>query len=1043
MKKLVLSFIFLVFLSSQINPQNTYLGYSFDPWGYEYYTELTNATVSTATGDDGAENINLPFTFDYMGLTYSTARISVNGWLEMGQSYTGPGNENDFLFTAAKPIICPLWDDLNDDELSEIRYKTMGLAPAREFIVEWSNILVGSSRKSFQVRLFELDGTIAFHYGPQIQSSAFSATIGMNDNIGGHFHFISITPGTFVTADTVASNNNISTFENIEQDKNFYFIPNGRTFQITTHQLTENVIKGSVNQPVIAILITSRQGILTMPSVTSISLSTNGTSNTSDILNAKLFYTGINPYFNTNYQIGNTVYQPNGNFSINGGGYLQDYATNYIWLTYDVSDSAQIGNVLDAEALQIFFDLTFSRTPDVTAPAGSRTIIGGEGLAGTYTVGTSGDFLSLTEIVDSLAESFITAPITVELLNDYDSANEIFPISFPFIFGNSAQNKITIRPSLNAADISINGYGNAILRFSNAANLIIDGRPGGIGESRELTIQNLDTSGSAILVTNDSKNILISHSNILGCSVSENKGVVEFSFSDLNLSSENVTISNCFVGKSFTGRPANCFYFGSTAYGGIAYWKISNCSITDFTSIGVNFETGYTTTIENSEIYLTEPSPKNKVSGIKMIEPVNSLRIERNKIHSLSSNLSSTNYITGIEIPFSSYHDIMNNFITLSGNEYSQVTGIDYSGAWASYDSIFNNTIYIYGNSINEQNSYCFRRRAHQYYGGLSLRLKNNILINKRNNTQGFGWHYAIAIEDERGLHQIDFNNYYAAGTGTVLGRWLSYDVTSINEWQSFTQKDEQSISKNVNFISSTDLHLTGTSLGDEDLIAQPNNSVLVDIDNEPRNLYFPYMGADESTDYPLPVELTSFTATVFNNKTTLNWSTASELNNTGFGIEKSFFDEKSKSFMEWKTIGFVPGKGTAVSKQEYSYIDDEEIFCKTAYRLKQIDFDGSYNNSFLIEVAPQLPKEFSISQNYPNPFNPGTVIKYQLPVNSKVIIKVYDILGKEIATLVNEVKPAGKYEINFNAAQFTSGVYLYKIHAGNYIQTKKMILIK
>ncbi|MFZ1517350.1 MAG: T9SS type A sorting domain-containing protein, partial [Ignavibacteriaceae bacterium] len=579
--------------------------------------------------------------------------------------------------------------------------------------------------------------------------------------------------------------------------------------------------------------------------------------------------------------------------------------------------------------------------------------------------------------------------------------------------------------------------------FDNADNLIIDGRPGGIGESIGLTIQNLDTSGSAILVTNDSKNIVITHCKILGSSVSENKGVVEFSFSDFNLSSDNVTISNCYIGKSITGRPANCFYFGSTSYGGISYWKISGCSITDFTSIGVNFETGSTATIEDCEIFLTDPSPKNKVSGIKMIEPVSSLRIEKNKIHSLSSSLSSTNFITGIEIPFSSYHDIMNNFISLSGNEYSQVTGIDYSGAYASYDSIFNNTIYIYGNSINEQNSYCFRRRAHQYYGGLSLRMKNNILINKRNNTQGFGWHYAIAIEDERGFHQLDYNNYYSFGTGSVLGRWLSYDVTSINEWRSFTQKDEHSISKNVNFISQNDLHLTGTSLGDEDLTAQPNSLVQVDIDNEPRNLYFPYMGADESTDYPLPVELAGFTATVFANKTTLNWSTASELNNSGFEIEKSFYNEKSKSFMEWKTIGFVPGKGTAVSKQEYSYIDDEEIFCKTAYRLKQIDFDGSYTNSFLVEVAPQLPKEFSISQNYPNPFNPGTVINYQLPVNSKVIIKVYDILGNEIATLVNEVKPAGKYEVNFNATQFTSGVYLYKIQAGNYIETKKMILIK
>lgn len=380
------------------------------------------------------------------------------------------------------------------------------------------------------------------------------------------------------------------------------------------------------------------------------------------------------------------------------------------------------------------FSLTWPQPPDITAPVGNRTIVPGNGLAGAYTVGTTGDFISLTAILDSLTETFITAPVTIELLNNYNSSNETFPINFPFIYGSSTENKITIRPEINAANISIAGNGSAILKFENSNNIIIDGRPGGVGEERHLTIQNVDTNGSAIRVTGGSKNIDISYSNILGSSLSELNGVVQSSYSGYNLSSDNISFRNSYIGKSNSGRPANGFYFGPEMYGGSLGWRIVNCVITGFTDVGIIMTSGYQILIENTEIYLTEPNNKNKVVGIKLNPLAWSAQISRNKIHSLSSSNSVTNYITGIEIPFSSSHNIQNNFISLAGNEYSAVTGIDFSGEDHSTNNIYNNTIYIFGNSINEQNSYCFRRRATQYYAGLSFSLKNNILINKRHN---------------------------------------------------------------------------------------------------------------------------------------------------------------------------------------------------------------------------------------------------------------------------------------------------------------------
>jgi hypothetical protein len=141
--------------------------------------------------------------------------------------------------------------------------------------------------------------------------------------------------------------------------------------------------------------------------------------------------------------------------------------------------------------------------------------------------------------------------------------------------------------------------------------------------------------------------------------------------------------------------------------------------------------------------------------------------------------------------------------------------------------------------------------------------------------------------------------------------------------------------------------------------------------------------------------------------------------------------------------IGFIEGSGNSNSLKEYSFVDDK-LFggSKFTYRLKQIDNDGtfSYSDEINVEVVPD---KFELSQNYPNPFNPSTRIKYQLSSISQVTLKVYDVLGNEVATLVNEEKPAGSYEVDFDASQLSSGIYFYKLQAGSFFETKKMLLLK
>ncbi len=193
------------------------------------------------------------------------------------------------------------------------------------------------------------------------------------------------------------------------------------------------------------------------------------------------------------------------------------------------------------------------------------------------------------------------------------------------------------------------------------------------------------------------------------------------------------------------------------------------------------------------------------------------------------------------------------------------------------------------------------------------------------------------------------------------------------------------------------------------------------------------------STDASLPVELNSFTSLILNNRIQLNWQTSTEVNNYGFQIERT-----STSLNDiWGKIGFVNGNGNSNSPKNYTFTDSPIGGTKFQYRLKQIDFDGKFEYSPIIEVELELPASFSVQQNFPNPFNPTTTIKYELPQNSFVSIKVYDSIGRELKSLINQYQERGLQQVKFDASGLPSGIYYYTINAGNYSATRKMLLIK
>jgi glucose/arabinose dehydrogenase len=191
--------------------------------------------------------------------------------------------------------------------------------------------------------------------------------------------------------------------------------------------------------------------------------------------------------------------------------------------------------------------------------------------------------------------------------------------------------------------------------------------------------------------------------------------------------------------------------------------------------------------------------------------------------------------------------------------------------------------------------------------------------------------------------------------------------------------------------------------------------------------------------DNPLSVEWSSFTAIPSASRVKLIWETCCEVNNAGFEIERK------QSATDWQMIGFVQGRGTTSEVQRYSFTDNAAPTGTVLYRLKQIDFDGVFSYSPIVESVVGTPSTFALNQNYPNPFNPETRISYRLPAASDVKLELYDVLGRKLATLVSARQEAGSYlvALNTQTLNLASGTYFYRLQAGSFIETKKMILMK
>ncbi|GAB4299453.1 MAG: hypothetical protein Kow0098_25980 [Ignavibacteriaceae bacterium] len=362
-------------------------------------------------------------------------------------------------------------------------------------------------------------------------------------------------------------------------------------------------------------------------------------------------------------------------------------------------------------------------------------------------------------------------------------------------------------------------------------------------------------------------------------------------------------------------------------------------------------------------------------------------------------------------------------------------TGFFGGGFWAAYVDPSNTNLYVFG-----ENSIFQPLFGHSTNNGLSW----NWTAFYFNNNEGRGYD----------IHFFDSNNGIACGSIWTGEGGIARTTNNGSSWTSTLYASAlfgmDFPSSNIGFAVGLFGYILKTTDGGITWSVQtsPTPETLEDVDFVDNFVGYAVgtFGKIIKTEDGgvIPVELTSFTASVNGNSVILNWQTATETNNSGFEVQRRKSESESKA-AEWESIGFASGFGTTTEPKSYSFIDElsPDFTDNLSYRLKQIDYNGTFEYSDIVEVEISQPESFNLEQNYPNPFNPTTKISFSIPENSEVSLIVYNVLGQEVSTLVEGVKAAGRYEVEFDASGLSSGIYYYQLKSGKYESTRKMILLR
>ncbi|HNQ68179.1 MAG TPA: T9SS type A sorting domain-containing protein [Bacteroidales bacterium] len=644
------------------------------------------------------------------------------------------------------------------------------------------------------------------------------------------------------------------------------------------------------------------------------------------------------------------------------------------------------------------------------------------GLAGTYTIGSTGNFISFNDATDAMANYGLSGAVIFDVQSDTYSEQ----VSIPVIPGNSSDNTITFK--------SESGDRQDVLISHPSSTGIADNYTLQINGVNYLTIQDMSiertgTSNYAVVIdiTGDSKNIIIDNNIIIGrAGGSGSDQAAIFSGSSFT-GEENITVSNNHILNGYNG-----IYFEGKSN---SFKK--NIKIED--NILENYRYGiYLQYIENADLY------RNKIinattyngpatTGIYLFGVNEILLIRKNEIIKTGAT---NNY--GIELlacvtEYSGPNDpgeISNNMITVGGTGTS--TGI-YTNATKNKNFYYNSILTTGTNSTSSKAMYVNGPYSADPANNANFVFINNILMAD----------YGIPMYNSvGGIISCNNNNYFSVNNATIAHWDAAGDVETIAELQAANSDDTNSISDDPLFVSDTDpfdLHITESSPCIDNAITI--DGITDDIDDDLRN---PDIGADEY-DGTTPVGLLKFNGN-FNKPdlVMLHWTTASETNNDYFTIERSYESPTDINNINWNTVVTVKGAGTSNHQISYSYTDNPILNNSDAtiyYRLKQTDFDGTFKYCSVIAVQIIHNDENNSINVYPNPFDGKYLNIYSDLKLENPEIEIYNLDGKKIynSSLQN---PDEIENIYFNK-ELNPGLYILKIYSNNIIVKEIKVIIK
>ncbi len=626
-----------------------------------------------------------------------------------------------------------------------------------------------------------------------------------------------------------------------------------------TQNNTAGLIKNTANNEILGIQIVVT-GAANAFTVQSLDFNTTGTTSLSDIWNAKVWYTGTSPVFAAAAQFGTTFNPITSTFTITGNIPLVE-GTNYFWLSFDVVASPTGNNLVDAQCTGFTMDEA-SYTPAVTNPAGNRTIL--PALAGSYTIGTGGSFVTITEAVNALNVLGVSAPVTFNLTNANYSSAETFPIVINQADGVSSTNTVTFKPAaLNSATIS--GSATSIIKLNGADYIIFDGSNSG-GTDRNLTIQNTATTSSTtvIWVSSLGTDLGAANNTIKNCKVIAGSKTVTSMFgvfvggtsisttgtgaSNHNLTVQNNTISGAYYGVYARGVATTGVNTGLTITKNIIGNDVVDNSIGKY---GLDINQADGASISQNMIYNfvgTATNPTGMLLGTGFVNG----SVLANEIYELMYTGSTGYGGKGIDINTGSTASnvlIANNVIhDLKGDGYTSLTGDAIVGI-----RILGTTggLNIYYNSINlsgttDRSTANLSAALYIVATAAALDIRDNIFSNSiLNNLNGGSKAYAVYDAGTNGVFTtINYNDYYASGIQGVLG-YLSADVTTIEAWRTATAQDVNSFVADPIFNSNSNLR---PQPGSPVLaVGTPIAGITVDFMGVTRNALNPSVGAYET----------------------------------------------------------------------------------------------------------------------------------------------------------------------------------------------------